>query len=125
MLRAGDPGGAPQISLRGEISLRLPGTTRRLASFAPGVPIGDMAVLARNRRSAEAVAESDVSALGLSVAAFERLVQQHPELAAKLRINIAVHLSDRVRMLTGDLAGWVSRSGAVRPATPDSPTIPP
>jgi SulP family sulfate permease len=125
MFRAGDPGDALFISLRGEISLRMPGTTRRLASFAPGVTIGEMAVLARTRRSAEAVAESDVSALGLSVAAFERLMQQHPELAAKLSRNIAVHLSDRVRMLTGDLAGWVSRSDAVRPATPDSPTIPP
>jgi hypothetical protein len=59
------------------------------------------------------------------VAAFERLMRQHPELAATLCRNIAVHLSDRVRMLTGDLAGWVSRSDAVRPATPDSPTIPP
>jgi hypothetical protein len=39
MLRAGDPGGALQISLRGEISLRLPGTTRRLASFALGARV--------------------------------------------------------------------------------------
>ena len=59
------------------------------------------------------------------MAAFERRMRQQAELAAKLCRSIAVHLSDRVRMLTGVLAGWVSRSHAVRPATPDSPTIPP
>jgi sulfate permease, SulP family len=50
MFRAGDPGGALYISLRGDIALRMPGTTRRLASFAPGVTIGEMAVLAGTRR---------------------------------------------------------------------------
>lgn len=54
-----------------------------------------------------------------------RDLQQHPELAATLCRDIAVHRSDRVRRLTGDLTGWVSRSDAVRPAPPDSPTIPP
>lgn len=114
LFRAGDPGDALYISLRGEIALRLPGTNRRLVSFAPGVTIGDMAVLARAPRSAEAVAESEVNALGLSVETFERLVQQHPQLAARLCRNIAVHLSDRVRMLTGDLAAWMSRADAGR-----------
>lgn len=115
IFRAGDPGDALYISLKGEIGLRVPGTTRRLASFAPGVTIGEMAVLAHAARSAEAIAESDVTALGMSVESFERLMQSHPGLAAKLSSNIAVHLAHRVRMLTIDLASWVSRSGAGRP----------
>lgn len=119
LFRAGDPGDALYISLRGEIALRLPGTTRRLVSFAPGVTIGDMAVLARAPRSAEAVAESEVQALGLSVETFERLMLQHPQLAARLCRNIAVHLSDRVRLLTGDLAAWMSRADAGRLPSPD------
>ena len=114
LFRAGDPGDALYISLRGEIALRVPGTTRRLVSFAPGVTIGDMAVLARAPRSAEAVAESEVNALGLSVETFERLMLQHPQLAARLCRNLAVHLSDRVRMLTGDLTAWMSRADAGR-----------
>ncbi|HSV69024.1 MAG TPA: SulP family inorganic anion transporter [Methylibium sp.] len=116
LFRAGDPGDALYISLKGEIGLRVPGTSRRLASFAPGVTIGEMAVLAHAPRSAEAVAETDVTALGMSVETFERLMRSHPALAAKLLGNIAVHLADRVRMLTGDLAGWVSRAGAGRAA---------
>jgi SulP family sulfate permease len=121
LFRAGDPGDMIYISLKGEIGVRVPGTTRRLASFAPGVTMGEIAVLARAPRSAEAFAESDVTALGLSVDAFERMMQSHPPLAAKVLRNIALHLGDRVRMLTGDLAAWMSRSGAAQPAPGEKP----
>ena len=116
LFRAGDPGDAIYISLTGEIALRVPGTSRRLASFAPGVTMGEIAVLSRTSRSAEAFAESDVVALRLSVEAYDGLLQTQPALAAKLLSNIALHLGQRVRMLTFDLAGWVSRSRALRPA---------
>ena len=116
LFRAGDPGDALYISLKGDIGLRLPGTNRRLASFAPGVTIGEMAVLGRERRSADAVAESAVSALCLPVDSFDRLMASHPALASKLLRNIALHLADRVRHLTTDLAAWVSRAGAEHPA---------
>jgi SulP family sulfate permease len=125
LFRAGDPGDALYISLKGEIGLRVPGTTRRLASFAPGVTIGEMAVLAHALRSAEAVAETDVTALGMSAESFERLTRSHPALAAKLLGNIAVHLADRVRMLTGDLADWVSRASGGRTAAPSVTGPPP
>lgn len=108
----GDPGDGLYISLEGDIGLRIPGSTRRLASFAPGVIIGEMAMLAHGTRSAEAVAESDVIALQLPVEAFDRLMSEHPALAAKLLKNMSLHLADRVRVLTGDLAGWVSRAAA-------------
>lgn len=112
IFRTGDPGDAFYVSLEGEIGLHVPGTKRRLASFAPGVTIGEMAVLANAARSAEAVAESDVTALRMSSKSFQDLMQSHPAIAAKLSTNIALHLAQRVRMLTTDLAGWVFRSGA-------------
>lgn len=108
----GDPGNGLYISLEGDIGLRIPGGTRRLASFAPGVIIGEMAMLAHGTRSAEAVAESDVTALQLPVEAFDRLMSEHPALAAKLLKNMSLHLADRVRVLTSDLAAWVSRAAA-------------
>ncbi len=119
LFRAGDPGDALYISLKGDIGLRLPGTSRRLASFAPGVTIGEMAVLGRERRSADAVAESAVSALRLPVDSLDRLMRSHPALASKLLRNIALHLADRVRYLTTDLASWVSRAGADHPTARD------
>ncbi len=120
LFRIGDPGDAMYISLKGDIGLRIPGSTRRLASFAPGVTIGEMAVLSHGSRSAEAVAESDVTALRLSVESFDRLMSERPALAAKVLNSISLHLADRVRMLTGDLARWVSRAAAGRTAATSS-----
>jgi CRP-like cAMP-binding protein len=89
---------------------------RRLASFSPGVTVGEMAVLARATRSADAYAESELTVLRLSVESLDRLTREHPALIAKLFNNIALHLAQRVRLLTVDLAGWMSRSRALRPA---------
>lgn len=114
LFAVGDPGDALYVSLQGDIGLRSPGSDRRLASFAPGVVIGEMAMLSGGTRSAEAVAESDVVLMKLSGDAFDRLIAEHPALAAKLLRNIALHLGDRVRTLTGDMARWVSRSAAGR-----------
>ena len=116
LFRAGDPGDALYISLAGDIGLRVPGTTRRLASFSPGVTVGEMAVLARAPRSAEAYAETELTVLRLPVEALDRLMREHPALVAKLFHNLALHLAQRVRLLTIDLAGWMSRSRAVQPA---------
>jgi SulP family sulfate permease len=114
LFRLGDPGDGFYLSLAGDIGLRLPGSARRLASFAPGVVIGEMATLTRGTRSAEAFAESDVTALKLSVDAFDRLMSERPVLAAKLLKSMSLHLADRVRTLTGDLSHWVARSAANR-----------
>lgn len=108
----GDPGDALFVSLRGEIGLRLPGGMRRLISFAPGVTMGEIAVLSHGTRTVDAVAESQVVALRLPTATFDRWKQERPVLAAKLLNNLALHLADRLRALTGDLAHWVSRSAA-------------
>lgn len=124
LFRVGDPGDALFISLKGDIGLRIPGSGRRLVSFAPGVMLGEMSVLAQTTRSAEAVAESEVTALRLPAAAFNRLLEHHPALAAKLMKNISLHLADRVRTLTGDLSAWVARAAAGRPSPDPSPAPP-
>ncbi|MES2099740.1 MAG: SulP family inorganic anion transporter [Pseudomonadota bacterium] len=110
LFRLGDPGDGFYLSLAGDIGLRMPNSERRLASFAPGVVIGEMATLTRGMRSAEAFAESDVTALKLAIDDFDRLMIERPVLAAKLLKSMSLHLADRVRTLTGDLSHWVSRS---------------
>ena len=113
----GDPGDGLYAVTRGEVGLRLPGSSRRLVSFAAGVTIGEIAVLSHETRSAEAVAESDVTAYFLPTTAFDQLLREHPDVAAQLLRNMALHLSERVRGLTDDLAHWVSRAVAKRPST--------
>ena len=112
LFRVGDPGDSLYVSLQGDIGLRIPGGTRRLASFAPGIIVGEMGMLSRGVRSAAAVAESDVVAVKLEGNDFEELTRQHPELGAKLLRNISLQLGERVRALTGDLGLWMSRTAA-------------
>lgn len=114
LFQVGDPGDALYVSLHGHIGLRLPGSSRRLASFAPGVCLGEMAVLACLPRSADAIAEDDLIVMRLSAEAFERMRREQPALAAQLLCNISLHLAGRVRVLTTELSGWVARSAVAR-----------
>lgn len=124
LFRAGDPGDALYVSLRGDIGLRLPGTGRRLASFAPGVNVGEMSVLDGQRRSADAIAETDLVLLRLAAVDFHRLLAEHPALGARVTQNIALYLAGRLRVVTTELSGWMSRAQAgsglgVEPDDPD------
>ena len=121
IFRRGDPGDGLYVVTRGEVGLRLPGSSRRLVSFAAGVTIGEIAVLSHETRSAEAVAASDVTACFLPTTAFNQLLREHPDVAAQLLKNMALHLSERVRGLTDDLTHWVARAVAKRPLT-DQPS---
>lgn len=114
IFRQGDAGDALYLSLRGDIGLRIPGSRRRLASFAPGVCVGEIAVLTGGTRSAEAFAETEVLALRLPAAALQALMAEHPVLGAKLLHALSLHLAERLRVVTGDLAHWVSRSAHAR-----------
>jgi SulP family sulfate permease len=114
LFRTGDPADGLYVSLSGHIGIRLPGSARRLASFAPGVMVGELAVLERGARSADAVAETDVQVLRLSVAALDALHDQHPLLAARLMRNVSLHLAGRLRGLTLELSAWVARSAAAQ-----------
>lgn len=114
MFLAGEPADALYVSARGDIGIRLPGGSRRLVSFAPGTIVGEMAALERGLRSADAVAETALTAWRLPVNALERLQRDHPALASRLLVNIARHLSVRLRGLTHELSTWMTRT-AVQP----------
>ena len=112
IFRAGDPGDALYLSTIGEISILLPaagdGRGKRLVSFAPGVVFGEMAVLEGGVRSADAVAEADLSVLRLSKEDFERLRLEEPVLAGKVLLNLGIYLSARMRSMTGELSTALS-----------------
>ena len=74
-------------------------------------------------RSAEAVAETEVVALRLTSAAFDRIMSEQPVLAAKILRNLTLQLAGRVRVLTGDLAQWVERSAHGRSASDSAMTL--
>ncbi|RVU44510.1 SulP family inorganic anion transporter [Rubrivivax rivuli] len=123
LFRRGEAGDAIYLSLAGDIGLHVPGGTRRLASLAPGVSLGEIAVLGQGHRTVDAIAETEVVALRLPAAALVLWQAERPQLAAKLLHNIALQLADRLHLLTGDLALWMARAGAVQ--RPASPSLPP
>lgn len=74
---------------------------RRLATFAPGVVFGEMALLEGKRRSADAFAKGErVVLYSLSNARFEELVRDDPRLAARIHRNLGRQLAGRLRDTT-------------------------
>jgi SulP family sulfate permease len=105
LFRSGDPGDAIFVGTRGDIAIMLPGANgKRLASIAPGVAVGEMSLLEGEPRSADARAETDLTALMLARASFERIAADRPEVAAKLMRNFARLLSARLRRTTLELS---------------------
>jgi CRP-like cAMP-binding protein len=64
-----------------------------------GSIIGEMALLDGAPRSATCVAVSAVQAAGLSRQGLQKLIDEHPKVAAKLLIGLATRISDRLRAL--------------------------
>lgn len=105
LFRADDPGDALFVSIKGEMSIKLPGAGgKRLASMAPGVIVGEIALLEGGNRTADAQAETALTVLRLDRASFEGLRQQRPALWDKLMRNIALHVANRLRIVTIELA---------------------
>jgi hypothetical protein len=103
VFRQGDEAEALYVVTRGSVSavVTLRGAvqrTQRFASLGPGTMFGEMALLDQAGRSADAVADRDTCLLVLSREGLETLLQEQPELAAKLYRNIAAHLGERLRV---------------------------
>jgi CRP-like cAMP-binding protein len=74
-----------------------------LAILAPGAVFGEMAVLERARRSADAVAHEDVEALVLDADAFENMLFVDKELAYYVLRAMTRTLAGRLRDTTEKL----------------------
>jgi SulP family sulfate permease len=108
LFRYHDPGDALFVSIKGEMSIKLPGAGgKRLASMAPGVIVGEIALLEGGTRTADALAESALTVLRLERASFEGLRQQRPALWDKLMRNIALSLATRLHVVTIELAAVI------------------
>jgi len=68
------------------------GRTITLASFGPGDIFGELAMFDNERRSATVEASDRMEAVAVLGADMRRLLQEHPELAAKLVISLANRL---------------------------------
>ncbi|MBP8287014.1 MAG: cyclic nucleotide-binding domain-containing protein [Rhodoferax sp.] len=74
-----------------------------ISVLGPSALIGDLALIDGAPRSATCTAATAVIAAGLSAKGFERLMETHPLVAAKLAIQIARTASERLRSLSDQL----------------------
>lgn len=109
VMKAGDASnsGYMLLILEGDVAVdtgKPQGTAKvDISVIGPGALIGELALLDGAPRSATCTAMSAVTAAGLSVAGLQRLLEQHPRVAAKLLIHIGQSAADRLRSLSEQL----------------------
>ena len=95
------------LLVKGLVSVRiqLPGSdrTKRLITYSPGVTFGELAFLDGSPRSADVWAEESTEAYMLSPAEFDLLQEESPSVAVKLIRNIALEVSERLRIRTNEV----------------------
>jgi CRP-like cAMP-binding protein len=92
---------------KGLVSVRihLPESDRykRLVTYSPGVTFGEMAFLDGRPRSADVWSDEDTETYVLSPVDFSVLQNESPQIAIKLVRNIALDISDRLRLRTNEV----------------------
>jgi glutaminase len=106
IIRAGDKADEMFFLSRGSVSVRVPqpeGGERRLATFAPGMSFGEMAMIDRAPRSATIIADSTTECDELTREDFDHLNATHPQAKIKLFKNICFDLSRKLRKANREL----------------------
>jgi CRP/FNR family transcriptional regulator, cyclic AMP receptor protein len=108
VLRAGEPGRALFIVVRGELDVALPqkrGRMLRIGRLVPGSVFGEQAFLDGEPRSATVRALADGEMHALSLDAFEVLAARHPDLARAMLLDLGRIVSLRLRQVMALAAG--------------------
>lgn len=105
LFREADPGDRLYLLAKGEVTVSIglagkEGRTRRLATYGPGVTVGEMAVLEGQRRSADCIATGDCVVYTLETGALEAMKREAPDLHGNLMRNLTRQLVVRLRTTT-------------------------
>jgi CRP-like cAMP-binding protein len=107
ILKEGDTDRNLFLLARGSVSVRihLPESDRykRLITYSSGVTFGEMAFLDGSPRSADVWSDEDSETYLLSPDEFTVLRDKTPHIAVKLLRNIALEISDRLRIRTNEV----------------------
>lgn len=105
LFEAGEQGDGIYALLNGRVGVYVSAGQKkaRIMSYAPGVLFGEMAVIDKQPRMADAIAEEESALLHLSSKAIDQLQIQHPEITQKMYLNIAKVLSTRLRTAMREL----------------------
>jgi anti-anti-sigma factor len=104
VFREGDQGDSLFVIVKGRVRLMLRDGVKgeiveqHLSTLCPGTTLGEMALLDRNPRSADAFAESELVCFELDRSALERLQNDYPAVAFKLLTGVSAEISARLRL---------------------------
>ncbi|HEX4342554.1 MAG TPA: glutaminase A [Verrucomicrobiae bacterium] len=104
LISAGDAAREVFFLSRGIVSVLLPETKLRLATFSPGMSFGEMAFIDGAPRSADIVADTDVDCQLLAIEDFQRLGQTHPAIKIKLLERLSLDLCSKLRKANRELS---------------------
>jgi SulP family sulfate permease len=102
----GDTGDSLFVASRSAVDILIPlqsGKMKRVASFAPGVFFGEMALLEGKPRSANAEVQGPSTLWELTRESLACLEREHPEIACQVLRNLSRNLADRLRSTTEEL----------------------
>lgn len=111
MFRQGDLADSGFVLTEGQVRMTISedGIDVQSQVLGPGSLIGEMAMLAETRRVAMATAVEDVRAIQIRRVLFRRVLDEYPELAAKMH----AHMSSRLAGMVADLetvSGMIDRA---------------
>ncbi|HMJ92346.1 MAG TPA: cyclic nucleotide-binding domain-containing protein [Candidatus Acidoferrum sp.] len=99
VVRQHEQGDAMYLVLEGELRVRMliEGKESTLQTLEPGDCFGEIALFDQGPRSADVVANADSTLLKISQPAFQRLLEQAPDIAAPFLMSISKTLTARIR----------------------------
>lgn len=106
VFRRGDSGSSLFVTTGSVVDILLPlenGKSRRVASFAPGVVFGEMALLDGQPRSADAIINGAGTVWELTRDSLSEIEQHHPAIAHCIHLSLSRSLAERLRLTTLEL----------------------
>ena len=91
----GETGRQAMVVLAGHVSVRKRG--RKVADLGPGDVVGEMSLVTSRPRNATVRAETFVSALVMDSKEFAAVMDEHPQVAAKILRTVAERLAEAGR----------------------------
>lgn len=97
--KQGQPGDAMFLIFEGELRARMmiSGKESILATLNPGDFFGEISLFDHGPRSADVIANQESALLKISATAFQRLIQEAPQLAAPFLLAMGKTLTSRIR----------------------------
>lgn len=98
LYREEDEADSAYVVVSGRISLYrdIDGTRAEVGSAGPGAMLGELALIADTRRLTSAAAQVDSEIIRLNRKMFHRILEEYPEVAARLHQHILKDLQDMI-----------------------------